>query len=415
MGEFGGALYLKCAKFTAEDAIFQNNTSGGNGGAILVDEVDGLSAQFTNCQFLNNTAGFNGVVYAFPNIDGGLTFTGCTFFGNSDFQGGAISAWQVAYLTVIGCDFEQNSIRIGGDGAAMYGTGYQPHTTVLYILHSTFHKNIGTAAPGSASVNAISCQCVGIMNSSFTDHLGVAVGIDDAFGICSSGTYPPLFNLSTIADNGQDFNDQYITQTILASTSVDIRNCTCSGNVDSTFLGSRESKVVATNLPGGAGLSILTTQYVVLVDLTFTDNKALEGGALLLDTSTYILVWRCIFTNNLATQGGGEIASVNNVHSPAGNLLIGQSVLSDNTASTGGGIYGADQASMVITNSTIISNNRAATNGGGISCEDCAAVTLQLQAAIGSNLAGASGGAVYCDSCTTYVSNDPQYTQNSRL
>ncbi len=123
-------------------------------------------------------------------------------------------------------------------------------------------------------------------------------------------------------------------------------------------------------------------------------------------------VHNCIFTNNSATQGGGAIASVNNVHSQAGNLLIGQGVLTDSAASTGGSIYGTDLASMVISNSTHISSNRAATNGGGISCEDCAPVTLQLQVAISSNQADTSGSAVFCDSCTTNVSNDTQYTQN---
>lgn len=154
---------------------------------------------------------------------------------------------------------------------------------VLYILDSQFEQNMGTQAPATAGVHAISCTCVGLMNNSFADNQGIGVAIDDSEGGCevdSDGEtlpYPPLFNRSTIAYDDTDFLDTFFDPTSIESACVDIRNCSFVRNVDASFLGPVDSKDVATQLRGGAGVSLMKNTRGFLADLHFEDNKGFTG------------------------------------------------------------------------------------------------------------------------------------------
>jgi len=414
----GGAIYMTGYTCYFEDNRFVNNTSGVNGGAVLLALVndDDATGTFDSCFFVNNIAGFNGVVYGYPT-SGSISFCNCTFTGNLGYQGGAVSLWAVSNGLVDSCKFEQNVIQYNngnpGDGAALYVDGYAIRVTSLYILNSTFSKNDGSSSPASAVVYASRCQCIGIINSTFEDNLGIALGTDQTSGDCENDglPYPPLFNLSTIAGNSDQYLDQFMQKTILGfSTAVDIRSTTFSRNVDSTFLQPIDIQAVAVSLRGGAALSIMSTQRVMLADLHFDGNKARQGGAVLLDTCLATTIWSNTFTNNLATQEGGAIATVNNLHT--GGLFIGNTSYMGNKALTGGALYGADQASITLSNSTFFDGNIASSNGGAVTCVDCRLLTLQFQVSMTSNQAGASGGALYAQSSTAIQSEDVQYFGN---
>ena len=260
---------------------------------------------------------------------------------------------------------------------------------------------------------ASQCNCIGIIDSTFENNLGIALFIKLTLGDCENSglPYPPLFNLSAIAGNEDIYLNQYMQDTILGgSTSVDIRNTTFKGNVDSTFLQGVDTEAVATAVKGGAGLSIQSTQRIMLVDLHFDDNKAWQGGALLLDSCFAAAIWSSTFTNNLATQGGGAIASVNNLH--LGGLFVGNTSATNNTALTGGALYGADQASITIGNGTVFNGNEASTNGGAASCVECASLTVQDQVAMQLNHADAAGGALHADSSSAIQSTNTTYHGN---
>lgn len=139
----------------------------------------------------------------------------------------------------------------------------------------------------------------------------------------------------------------------------------------------------------------------------FDGNKAWQGGAVLLDSCLAAVVWSSSFTGNLATQGGGAIASVNNLH--LGGLFIGNTSAVNNTALTGGAVYGADQATIIIGNGTMFASNAASGNGGAVACVECASLTVQDQAVMQMNHADAAGGSLYTDTSTAtatrYYSN----------
>ncbi len=417
-GKDGGAVRMTGSSCHFEDCRFIENTKWGNGGAVLIDlgYDQPTNGTFNNCFFANNKAGFNGVVYAYPTT-GTVYFNDCTFVGNVGYQGGAVSLWSVGMGVIENCFFEGNSAIYNngnsGDVSALYVDGYAGRDTALYILNSTFSANNGSRSPGSGAVLARRCNCLGIMDSNFKNKLGIALIVESTQGDCEHGEhpYPPLFDLSTIAGNGDSYLNQYMSETILgASTSVDIRNTTFMGNVDSTFLQGVETKAVATALKGGAGLSIQSTQRIMLVDLHFDGNKAWQGGALLLDSCLATVIWSSTFTHNLATQGGGAIASVNNLH--VGGLFIGNTSATGNTALTGGALYGADQAYITIGNGTVFNGNEASTNGGAASCVECASLTVQDQVAMQLNHADAAGGALHADSSSAIQSTNTTYFGN---
>ncbi|DBA86046.1 TPA: hypothetical protein ACH3X1_005573 [Trebouxia sp. C0004] len=422
------ALQLVSGTFTVQNTTFVNNTSHQSGGAVIVgNPANDLQGKFVDCLFENNSALADG--------DGGgvmlllgyeytthVQFNDCTFIGNYAKHGGAISAWGIDFVAVIGCTFMRNSVGGVGEGGGMYVYGYDTRKTVLYILNSHFVQNIGTHAPATAGVHAMSCRCVGLMNNTFVDNQGIGVAIDDGQGGCEVDlngeilAYPPLFNRSTIANNGTGFLDNFFHPTAVESACVDIRNCSFVRNIDSTFLGPVDNKDVATQLRGGAGLSLMKNSRGFLVDLHFEDNKALQGGAMLLDTSADFIIWNNTFIGNLATHGGGAIATVNNdVHQgdtgDIGTLLLGVSTFYNNTAQTGGGIYGTGDANIVITNSTTFTANTAAT-GGAVSCVNCHNLTLLLDVEMTANYAVQSGGGCYFDGGQSFSSHSVHYTNN---
>ena len=290
------------------------------------------------------------------------------------------------------------------------------HETYPYIYkNSTFYANNGSSSPGSGAVSASQCKCIGIIDSNFQNNLGIALSIKFTQGECETSdiyAYPPLFNLSTTAGNGDSYLHQYVHDTIWGgSTSVDIRTTTFKGNADSTFLQGVDTEAVATGLKGGAGLNLLSTQRIMLFDLHFDDNQAWQGGVLLLDLCYAAVIWSSTFTNNVATQGGGAIASVNNVH--YGGLFIGNTSATINRAgTTGGALYGADQASITIGNGTVFGSNVAFTDGGAVACMECASLTFQDQVVLEVNNALAAGGALYVDSSSAIQSINTTYYGN---
>lgn len=306
----GGAVYTICATCSFEDVRFVNNTSGLHGSAILLGAASEQSfynaATFDDCFFANNTAGFNGAVYAYPGVNE-VSFANCTLTGNLAYQGGALSFWAVSNVLVDSCKFVQNTVRPQtpngnpGAGAALYVDGYVAQSTTLYILNSTFSHSNGLDSPGFAAVYVTRCSCIGIIDSKFEDNAGIGLFIDQTQGDCEvdsegdsevdSLPHQPLFNLSAIDGNSDKFLNKHIQYSILGkSTSVDIRRTNFSRNVDSTLLPPVTQRL-ADSYRGGAALNIRDTQNIMLVGLQFEDNKALQGGAILLDSCTAAVVW----------------------------------------------------------------------------------------------------------------------------
>lgn len=115
------------------------------------------------------------------------------------------------------------------------------------------------------------------------------------------------------------------------------------------------------------------------------------------------------FVGNSATREGGAIATINNLHKQA--LFIGNLTATGNHAVTGGGVYGTDDASIIIANGSTFDGNTASSQGGALACVGCASLAL-LEGSMMSNQAALSGGALYIEASTAVRSEDVQYNGN---
>lgn len=87
----GGAIYLSGAPFRATDARVENHTSGGNGGAVAMDDtVTGLLL-LERVYFGGNTAtaGDGGAIHL-DGASASITLVNSTFYNNTAVNGGAI-------------------------------------------------------------------------------------------------------------------------------------------------------------------------------------------------------------------------------------------------------------------------------------------------------------------------------------
>ncbi len=131
-GDLGGALY---SGFGVDviDSVFAGNQGQGMGGAVYAASL----SQFTNCEFVSNTAadGRGGAVAAIGDGTNVATFTNCAFSENlaEDVGGAVVAAGAQSFLR---CTFEKN-VAYDGGGAA-YGNS---NAAGLRFLDCTFTSN----------------------------------------------------------------------------------------------------------------------------------------------------------------------------------------------------------------------------------------------------------------------------------
>lgn len=145
-------------------------------------------------------------------------------------------------------------------------------------------------------------------------------------------------------------------------------------------------------LTGGSatnGGSIVNAGNLVLLDCTLRDNTATESGGAISNQSDLVLNHTTL-ENNVAGSDGGGIAN------EEGGILsvTNDSFLGDNDAGRyGGGIYlGGQSAGARIENSTL-TGNFANQTGGAVFAED--GVFSVTESTLDMNMAGSRGGAIY--------------------
>ena len=250
-----------------------------------------------------------------------------------------------------------------------------------------------------------SCGCVSVLNNTFTNNTGIGVCVRDVDGKCegldspeSDRRYFPAFNRSTAAgSNNIKRIDEFLRNDTATQISLDMRYNTFTGNIDPSLSEPTHMRL-EDGMAGGAAIDIVNVPYTVLVGLIIEGNVGRQGSGIHLDYCTATFIWNCSLQGNRATHEGGAIAEVN---SHGQGILIGNSTLADNSALSGGAVYGGPGTSVLVTDSTQLVNNRATTDGGAIHCVQCQGLTLQEHASVSGNVAKDGGGAYFCDGCTT--------------
>jgi predicted outer membrane repeat protein len=193
----------------------------------------------------------------------------------------------------------------------------------------------------------------------------------------ASGT--PAFTILTIAGGTVTINDLEIRHGDNGIT-LSGPNATLTVN-DSSFVNNQGSDGGAISVPKSAN------DGPVVSDSVFMDNKATDAGGAIYNNSAGdgVTVTGSTFLGNVAAGDGGAIYDFCGI----GEHLT-DSLVEDNKASEGGGIWFSPDGSMVLNEDTI-SHNDATGNGGGIAAVEFN--TLQLQnSTITGNRAADGGG-----------------------
>jgi len=143
-----------------------------------------------------------------------------------------------------------------------------------------------------------------------------------------------------------------------------IKNLTLSGGYSPTDWTNPDTIAHPTILDGlgvSGGIAIDSTTAVVVEGFTITgaDVGAYDGGAIAVSEGA-ATIRDCVLSNNLASTGGG-------LWFYHADVTLEDSVVSGNQATNGGGIYG-NEASLILINTRVV-NNTAAAYGGGINLD----------------------------------------------
>jgi CSLREA domain-containing protein len=153
--------------------------------------------------------------------------------------------------------------------------------------------------------------------------------------------------------------------------------------------------------PGAASLTIsgnesvgifLTEGLLILHDLTITDGRRPQGGAVYIQDGAQLSVARVVFDGNASSTDPGQGGAI---FDDDGSLLsVTDSTFVGNSAPKGGAIYIGDSASSItVTNSTFVGNS--ALNGGGGAIANGSTGTLTIiNSTFSGNSASTNGGAV---------------------
>ena len=229
-------------------------------------------------------------------------------------------------------------------------------------------------------------------------------------------------NSNLIIENSDVTNNQSergVGGIVNSSGNLEISNSTISNNSSYEFNGvggiasfgsaTITSTVVTDNSGGGISASNLE-----IIDSTVSGNTSSSGGVAGISVDGNSVIRNSTISNNVNSNSGYYSGGVSNggnleiiqstitgnsaesaggiTNTDYGNLTIVQSIVSDNTASSGsgGGINNNTFSDLEIIDSTI-SGNTAATNGGGIYNTDYSNLTI-LQSTIAGNSANSGGG-----------------------
>lgn len=157
---------------------------------------------------------------------------------------------------------------------------------------------------------------------------------------------------------------------------------------NSFFSQNRATRVGGAVAIGGANPA---TGYTSLIQSSrFSNNTSLVGGALyvclLEPTRTLLIDQSSIINNNATSQGGGVFSTC------SGNLDLSRSTFSGNVAGAQGGGLVVDQTTAIIRNSTLALNFTTAANGQGGAIFINAGRIATRNATIASNSASVGGG-----------------------
>jgi len=362
---------------------FTGNTATYTGAAISI--VDYLLLTLTSsvfqCQFTDNTCEENGAGLYLAFDSGQITIDSCNFKGNHATEGAALysshraaTSTTASLLLVQNCDFTKNS---GNSALILDGEGNRPQ---LQSQKNTFTDG--------------ECTAVKVQNGIWNDTNSVYTGNHFSQGAVS---YSSLASDSTVRfmravhNQAQEYGGVfYITN----SASLRCYDCTLVNNTSHKI---------------GGVVYLDQSSYFQGQDSTFSGNFAAQKGSVVFQLFSQVTLTRVVIVDNQAGYYGTIYSSDSNLSissSTVGNntaagitpgfaimltaLTVTNTTFTSQTASTGAFLFGQDQSTAFISNSTFM-NCKALSQGGALYFS---ASTVTVRSSLFTNCTAAIGAAM---------------------
>jgi predicted outer membrane repeat protein len=355
----GGVVNVTTGEVTFEGGTFETNRTAGNGG---IANVEGGTVTFRNGTFRGNQttgSGSGGVV----NVAGGtVTFTGGTFGSNSAAgNGGVVNVGGGTVAFQDGTFTSNNAVGNGGVANVAGGT--------VAFRNGSFRDNQTTGAGNGGIVNVGGGGVVAFEGGTFESNRTAGNG-----GVANIGS-------GTVTFQDGVFQGNYTT----GSGNGGVVYVGGGGTVAFTRGAFANNRAVVNGGVVYADLGVVSVSFAGgTAGITFTDNSAIDGGALYLRTVPTVFSGTLFFSGNTATHDGGAIFAENGL-----TIREGASFLNSVAGASGGAIY--SNIATVRVEGGRFATNRATGNGGAV-----AAGSGQISGGEFSvNVTEGSGGAFY--------------------
>ena len=277
------------------------------------------------------------------------------------------NSYRVFSLNGVTAHFEYLQIQRGFvSGAFSIGGGISLQNTTLHLLktklsgnQATYGGGIGTATTGTSTLSL--SDCVMVSNDAqdgggiYLQNASLAINnsfFDDNTATVSGGAVSTYSNTSFQINNSRFTNNSTGTNNYCKGGAINANG----GSSSSTSFIIVNSVIDSNSSYLGAGVSVINTSSLKMVNCMLRHNTALYGGGGITSEWNLSLV-NCLVSKNASTNsnavGGGIYSS--------GVLELVNTTVAGNAASIGGGIYRLNNSSYTLTNS-IVANNSAATS-----------------------------------------------------
>ncbi len=411
------------AALTVSGAVFENNGTSGEGGAIYL----------TRTTYSVEDTDFNGNKALWCKRGGGAIYSTASsgsladvsFINNSATKGGAVALHSESTLTVTSMTAKGNRAEIiectcpeeSRCNPYGYGGVFYLNSSMLYLKEETDSDEIVIGGLGEGEGNvAVSGGAIFVEKNVIDPVLDIhgaefignvstyehTEGYKNSYGGGAIRAHKTNITLSSVLMEGNV--SQYYGGALHASSgNVTITGSTFKDNEGGTgaalyFTGmigvSMSESTVVGNVSSANGTMYASNSAVVLDNVTAKDNKAASGGFLYLSGSASTLtVNGGLYENNSATYGGAMyISAAQNVEINDATFKLNKAESKTAAEPNGGAIYTIN-ANISVTGSTF-DGNSAENHGGAIAIVG-GEVALSGENTFKNNVAGNHGGAIH--------------------
>ena len=429
----GGGIY--CGQYSTLTLTSCSVSGNGaeNGGGIYGGECSTLA--LTNCSVSGNSAEDGGGIYG--GEDSTLILTNCNLSGNNAVEyGGGVSSGYCGALELTNCTVSGNSALYGG-GVLGYSM-----SSIIEVANSIITMNYGGNVDGRMSeesrnligynpdfvVAPIFSADGGLLNAATLDLRLTATSAalnagDNSFktteydldgnariygGAIDLGAYdyrgeaqtPPESEtvVTSLLDTVDSTDGVWTLREVILYAREEVTITFDESLRGGTIALSSELCLDADITIDGGDLGIAVSgcgnhrvfrigsgAEVTLFGLTITEGNADDGGGVYGAADSELTMTNCEVSGNHAKYGGG-------VYSLGTLTLTNCEVLGNSTSSVGGGLYGDSYSYLTLTNCEVSGNS--ASSGGGVYGDWCSHLAL-TNCSVSGNSASWSGGGVW--------------------